>query len=266
VVINGEVFFSAELETLAGIVPAEVTVANFLKIDGVLYNRVFFKRNLEADMLIGYLREDPGTGQIYFRETTDPQEFLVYDITLEEGDNITLNARWCDGLAGDVATVTSVTETEGRREVTFNREVGDGNICQTLTFLEGVGPSASVIFPYFRDAIAENGTAVSICHASHDNVIYYPEGGTTDFCGSMISSEEEPLGANLEVFPNPVSNVLYLRGLPAAAELDFFNANGQKVLLPFDGETLNTSALVPGLYLLRIRLTDGTVLIRKVVK
>jgi hypothetical protein len=267
VVINGEVFFSTQLETSEGIVPAEVTVANFEKINGQLYSRVFFKRNLEADMFIGYLREDPGVGTIYFRTTTNPQEYLVYDISLEVGESVALSARWCDGFVGDVATVVSVSETDGLREVVFDRQIGDDLICETLTFLEGVGPSASLIFPVFRTAIAENGIAQSICHASHEAIIYYPSGTDTDFCGGTITSTDISVEDNkIEVFPNPVSNLLQLRGLPEGCVVTVRNGYGQVVPAVFNGYSVNSSKWLAGLYVLVVELPDGGRVVRKVVK
>lgn len=267
VVINGEVFFSTQLETSEGIVSAEVTVANFEKINGQLYNRVFFKRNLEADMFIGYLREDPGAGEIYFRTTTNPQEYLVYDISLEVGESITLSARWCDGLSGDVATVVSVTETDGLREVVFDRQIGDELICETLTFIEGVGPSASLIFPVFRNAIAENGIAQSLCHASHQAVIYYPAGSDTDLCGGAITSTDAPsVTDRIEVFPNPVSDMLQLSGLPEGSKVTIRNSIGQMMPLVFNGSPIDSRNWVAGLYVLVIELPDGERVVRKVVK
>lgn len=267
VVINGEVFFKTELETSEGIVPAEVTIANFEKINGQLYNRVFFKRNLEADMFIGYLREDPGTGEIYFRTITNPQEFLVYDISLEVGESIILNARWCDGVAGDVATVVSVTETEGLREVVFDRQIGNDLICETLTFIEGVGPSASLIFPIFRNAIAENGVAQSLCHASHEAVIYYPAGTDTDLCGAGITSTDIPAQADaIKVFPNPVSTQLQVSGLPAGSTIVVYNGYGQVIPSVFTGQHFDSSKWPAGLYVLEIELPSGERVVRKVVK
>lgn len=267
VVINGEVFFSTQLETSEGIVPAEVTVANFEKINGQLYNRVFFKRNLEADMFIGYLREDPGAGEIYFRTTTNPQEYLVYDISLEVGESITLSARWCDGLAGDIATVVSVTETDGLREIVFDRQIGNDLICETLTFTEGVGPSASLIFPVFRNAILENGVAQSLCHASHAAIIYYPAGTDTDLCGGAITSTDVPSAADeIEVFPNPVSDMLQLRGLPVGSNITVRNGYGQVVPVVFNGDRIDSRNWLAGLYVLVIELPDGGRVVRKVVK
>jgi hypothetical protein len=267
VVINGEVFFSTQLETSEGIVPAEVTVANFEKINGQLYSRVFFKRNLEADMFIGYLREDPGAGEIYFRTTTNPQEYLVYDISLEVGESITLSARWCDGLAGDIATVMSVTETDGLREIVFDRQIGDDLICEILTFTEGVGPSASLIFPVFRNAIAENGIAQSLCHASHQSVIYYPAGTDTDLCGGGITSTDAlSVADEIEVFPNPVSSTLQLRGLPDGSNITVRNGYGQMIPVVFSGDRIDSGSWLAGLYLLVVELPDGGRVVRKVVK
>ena len=115
----------------------------------MLYNRVFFKRGFEADMFIGHLREEPALGKLYFRALTSNEDVLVYDISLAVGDIINLSARWCDGVAGDAAEVIEVVEEEGARQVVFDRQVGEQDICEPLRFIEGVGANASVIFSLF---------------------------------------------------------------------------------------------------------------------
>ena len=251
VVINGEVFFRTELETSAGIVASEVTVANFEKINGQLYNRVFFKRGFGADELVGYLREDPGTSEIYFRTVGDPQEWLVMDLRLDVGDEITLAARWCDGLPGDVATVVAVNEVEGFREVVFDREVGESEFCEPLRFLEGVGPNATLIFPLLRNAIPENGSAQRICHASHENIIYYPANSDVDLCGDAITSTDDLSVNTVKVFPNPVQDQLTIEGLPAEATISVFDSRGALMGQFPAQETLDCSRWPSGLYVLR---------------
>lgn len=256
IVINGEAFFSTELETSNGPLSAEVTVANFEKINGQLYNRVFFKRGFGADELIGYLREDPGTSQVYFRTTDNEQEFLVFDLELEVGDEITLQARWCDGQAGDLATVVAVNDVDGLKEIVFDREVGDNDICEQLRFLESVGPSATLIFPIFRDAIAENGTAQRICHASHNAVIYYPANSDVDFCGGNITSSEEAEQATMRIFPNPAADQIYFADFPPNAMVQVFNNQGQSLGVFPTSKALNCSNWPSGVYAIRLLHTN----------
>ena len=256
IVINGEAFFSTELETSNGPLSAEVTVANFEKINGQLYNRVFFKRGFGADELIGYLREDPGTSQVFFRTTDNEQEFLVFDLELEVGDEITLQARWCDGQAGDLATVVAVNDVDGLKEIVFDREVGDNDICEQLRFLESVGPSATLIFPIFRDAIAENGTAQRICHASHNAVIYYPANSDVDFCGGNITSSEEAEQAAMRIFPNPAADQIFFADFPPNAMVQVFNNQGQSLGVFTTNEALNCSNWPSGVYAIRLLHTS----------
>lgn len=267
VIINGEVFFKTELETAQGLVLAEVTVANFEDVGGQLYNRVFFNRNNQGDMLVGYLREDPAAGQMYFRPSTGAVDLLVYDITLAPGQAVTLSARWCDGLPGDVATVVAADTVDGRRRVTFDRRVGNTDICEPLTFLESVGPNASVIFPYFRNAVPQNGVAMRLCHASREAVIYYPTGQSADFCGIDVTDEETPNPlADVRVFPNPFTDGLHVAAVAPVRMAALFGASGQRLLTTTDPARIDTHGLPPGLYVLQVAFEDGTSGVWKVVK
>lgn len=259
IIINGEVFFKTELETSGGFVFSEITVANFEKINGVLYNRVFFKVGFDPDMLIGHLREEPGMGRLFFRPESSEEDFLVYDISLEIGDQISLSARWCDGISGNIATVTEVTNTEGARTIIFDRQIGLSETCETLRFIEGVGSNASVIFPYFLDEIPVNGTALRLCHVSHQNVIFYPENVDTDFCGLVIpTATVSPSNQALILFPNPVKDrisFLLEEGIQVK-NIIIYNTLGQEILFN-SSTTMDVSSLEVGVYYLVVGASDG---------
>lgn len=257
VVINAEVFFRTELETSEGIIASEVTVANFEKINGQLYNRVFFKRGFGADQLVGYLREDPGTSQIHFRTIDDPQEYLIFDLELEEGDTISLNARWCDGQPGDVATVVEVNQVGDLRELVFDREIGDTEFCEPLRFLESVGPNATLIYPIFRDAIQENGTAQRICHASHANIIFYPPNTNVDLCGDAITSTDDINVDKVIIFPNPATDQINISGLSADDQIEVYTSQGQLLGSYPTATSLDCSNWPSGLYWIQVSTETG---------
>ncbi|MEZ4988747.1 MAG: T9SS type A sorting domain-containing protein [Saprospiraceae bacterium] len=265
VIINGEVFFKTEMETAEGLISAEVTVANFEKIDGQLYNRVFIKKHFDPDLFVGHLREDAATGQIYFRNLTTATDVLVYDISLAVGDTLTLQARWCDNLPGDEAIATAVTWENGLKKITFNRSVGYQQICEPLVFLEGVGPNASLIFPYFRNAIPENGVAQRLCHASREAVVFYPANSNTDLCGLDITSTEEPSTMDVRIYPNPFHDQLFVAGLPAGTTVQLFNLQG-RLLMEAKDTLPTTDGLRPGMYLLKLIGSDGRSFTTKIVK
>lgn len=266
VIINGGVFFKTELLTSDGLIAAEITVANFEKINGELYNRVFFKRGLEADMLIGYFREDNASGQLHYRPLTGNTDILVYDISLEVGDVIELPARWCDGQNNDQAEVVSVSEVDGLRQLVFDREVGEGDLCQTLTFLEGVGPSATLMFPYFRDAIIQNGVAQRICHASHEGEIYYPGDVEVDLCGFATVDTEDFRKLELKVFPNPVNDQLKIEHFNPGDEIRVFNFTGQQLAYFAATSTIDTGSWPDGIYFIQLTSSDGATKVARVIK
>ena len=64
------------------------------------------------------------------------------------------------------------------------------------------------------------------------------------------SSQQE----SLEVYPNPVSDVLYLKNLPCGrVDYSVFNVLGQEVTTGSSCGTISVAALEKGLYLLQIK-------------
>jgi hypothetical protein len=223
---NGNVFFKTELEIQGGPLISEISIFDYDLIEGEIYYRVFFKRGFEADLLIGHFREDISTGTAVFRPL-DGEDILVYDISLEEGDQLVLPARWCDGIAHDTARVLSVTQEEGRRLLTFDRLVGGGEICEALTFREEIGPNASVIFPYFRGRSYQEGFALRLCHVARGGVIFYPAGATVDFCGVPTSTGERLPAPRVQIFPTVFRDQLTLKGVEPDDEVLLLDLQGR---------------------------------------
>jgi hypothetical protein len=83
-----------------------------------------------------------------------------------------------------------------------------------------------------------------------------------DFDGSSSYSEIKVVrvrnnGFIVQMYPNPATNIVYINGVDKSDELELYSASGSLVQLPmqFDHNRaiLNTSALAPGAYILRIR-------------
>lgn len=69
-----------------------------------------------------------------------------------------------------------------------------------------------------------------------------------------MAVHETPSQRSLEVFPNPVSNVLYLKNLPCkTVEYAIFNMLGQKVTSGSSNGFVSVAALQKGLYVLQIK-------------
>lgn len=70
----------------------------------------------------------------------------------------------------------------------------------------------------------------------------------------MGVSQPAPRAPRLTVYPNPVAEVLYLKGLPAeTVDYAVFNALGQKVTAGSSSGTIRVAELEAGVYLLQIK-------------
>jgi len=69
-----------------------------------------------------------------------------------------------------------------------------------------------------------------------------------------LTVQEPTAQQPLEVYPNPVSDVLHLKNLPCeAVEYSIFNVLGQKVMAGFSSETISVAGLGKGLYFLQVK-------------
>ena len=73
-----------------------------------------------------------------------------------------------------------------------------------------------------------------------------------------LAVHESAIQQTLEVYPNPVSDVLYIKGLPSeTAAYSIFNVLGQKVAVGSSDGTISVAGLEKGLYFLQIK-AEGT--------
>ena len=69
-----------------------------------------------------------------------------------------------------------------------------------------------------------------------------------------LTVQESAIQQSLEVYPNPVSDVLYIKGLPSeTAAYSIFNVLGQKVAAGSSSGTISVAGLEKGLYFLQVK-------------
>ena len=80
------------------------------------------------------------------------------------------------------------------------------------------------------------------------------EGIVLNIIPSNVAVHETASQRPLEVYPNPVSDVLYLKNLPCAVvEYSIFNVLGQQVTAGSSRGTLSVAGLEKGLYILQVK-------------
>jgi len=70
----------------------------------------------------------------------------------------------------------------------------------------------------------------------------------------------------IQIFPNPVSDIISISGLNNMTSVEIFNMNGQLIKTDQLGNKINVSALTPGVYLLRVTAKDSQIHEFKFVK
>ncbi|OAB79580.1 T9SS type A sorting domain-containing protein [Cochleicola gelatinilyticus] len=92
-----------------------------------------------------------------------------------------------------------------------------------------------------------------------------PNGTVYSFIPATLSSEEFE-AATVVLYPNPVSDILSVRGNSTGSKLSLYNSLGQKLpMVELGNGSYDVSALSSGLYLLEIRTATGTS-IKRIVK
>ena len=81
---------------------------------------------------------------------------------------------------------------------------------------------------------------------------------------SLITGVDENLAASFEVYPNPMSNTLYIHG--DVQDVTIFNAVGQQVLFVEKMNEINVESLSDGLYFVRMSDMKGNSVVKKIVK
>ncbi|UOU96919.1 GEVED domain-containing protein [Chryseobacterium daecheongense] len=98
--------------------------------------------------------------------------------------------------------------------------------------------------------IVSSGTIASACGT-------FPVGEVEDykvtFVNGNLSAAEAQKKQELTVYPNPVSEILYISGISSATDFEIYNAVGQKVDEGKTSEQVNVYHLIKGTYFIQIK-------------
>jgi hypothetical protein len=114
--------------------------------------------------------------------------------------------------------------------------------------------------PSFGVAIRSTGTG--ICTLGQFDVrlnVYY--------CGEgLVGMQQAVLKPEIVLYPNPATDVLYLRTTYVYTSVSMYNALGQRLDVPIDGNKMDIATLPQGTYFVVVQLEDGRNVSRIFVK
>lgn len=215
--------------------------------------------------LYALLREDTVKQQVFIYDNAEnkvPEEYLLYDFSLEVGDSLMTyifdrgpypgnNQGAMQVLPAVVSKIEQITTADGisRRAFTF-----DTQFFNPVNIIEGIGCTdflGALINPFYVPGVSNSDYHESFICMKQDNQLVY---GT---CYDVSSVSETSAKKYLNLFPNPSNGVFQLTNARVGEMLFIVNAQGQQVhrqLIGSPTEKIDIKGLSTGIYFLR---TDG---------
>ncbi len=184
--------------------------------------------------------------KVYLYNPTDSTELLIHDFSLIEGE-IFISREFANdpGTELTVVLVDSIELQNGssRKRITLN--------CGSnfdIIWIQGIGnidyPLASTIYSCFFDVPGH-----LLCYYSDGDIVYE---GVNNTEGCWVTDVEEIPESEINIYPNPTNNYLYLEAENNITQARVFNLQGQLILDHENVSRIDCSNLNFGMYFLHL--------------
>ena len=212
-----------------------------------------------------YLREDQTTGRLYLRTSSDTEEFIVSDMSLEVGDSIRLyddmshRMWWCIVYNNDIpyAVVDSVYYADGLKHIhTSAKFEAVGGEYPNLEFIEGLGSNLTPTLNYYcyTESVQWGMYNNILCY---ENETYWQHYLLDDFdtCYVELTGINDIKQAEIKVYPSPAEKYIYVDSDSwNKSEIIITNILGQVVKdISFEGTrtSIDVADLKSGIYFVK---------------
>ncbi len=256
-----------------------LTIRGDIKINNVLYRKVF-KHELSGkhscptppcfviDLpykpgpgeLYQYIREDLNTKEVFhfpiYGQWCEQEEYKIFDFGLQPMEaidsctTIALHSQFKDSILVDSISTTFLY---GKERKTFHTNglvplIGLQWV-DRISYAEGMGYENFGLFH-------RNGDL--------EELVDFCEGSWAD-CNIISALSPSPRPMEINIYPNPVQDVLVLDTPQKIQHYQLFDLNGKKIR---EGQEykLELQDLTPGIYYLKLLLADGQTLSKKIIK
>jgi len=199
--------------------------------------------------LVGMFRQDTSSKTVYWYDTYEHQELLLYDFTMGIGTYPQTENNW-DYPSITVTAIDSVLLGDGFHK-RFMIDVADVFVPQFV--IEGVGTSFGLFNPMVQGI--ESGTALT-CFARDGTLVYADTVQPWISCDLYLGMSEPDATSAVEViYPNPGTDQFSLSLSPGPHIIALFDALGRMVhqqRISDERATINTARLPSGTYLVKV--------------
>lgn len=263
--------FEIGVEVPDATVPAEIHISGDTIINDQVYKKVWVDSEFDDGSieLVGFTREDISEGKLWFKRVADMTESLIMDLSLEVGDTFLLNeANYCQ-YSPDIQDmfVSNIDTVDGRKIIDLDC-FSTGY--DSLRFIEGIGPNTTIFFQTFD--LTEIGSlfyfnyGYTLCRMLKNDTIFYPEDGMQlcDFFSPTIDFNQVE---NITIFPNPTTSIINIEPIEQIKSISLHNTSGVLLLSKKkDFTQVDISKLPKGIYILKIKLKSGQIIVKKTIK
>ena len=172
-----------------------------------------------------YLREEQTTGRLYVRTSSDTEEFIVSDMSLQVGDSIRLyvyedmpflefdlgTVVYNDGIP--YAVVDSVYYADGLKHIhTSAKFEAVGSRYPNLEFIEGIGSNLTPIlnYRYYSESAWWGMYNNILCYENETYWKHFPVFGSIDICVVVPTGINDIKQAEIKVYPSPAEKYIYV--------------------------------------------------------
>jgi len=232
----------------------EDSVVNFIN-----YQKIYFYRD-ELGMgeveFAGLIREEEK--KTYFIYPSQEKETLMYDFSLETGDSIALYDYWLQAYLDTFLVVnTEFIEINNIPRKKIDLALNWNKSLIVYTWIEYIGSDYGLFYPL---NMVSGGARTLLCFYEDDELIYknpkysecFYEGDFPTGIHDIIPTDKKPI-----LYPNPVENILHIKGDTEVRKVEIFDISGKRVLQQsFEGDKtiteINVAQLDRGTYIVRI--------------
>lgn len=214
--------------------------------------------------IAGFIREDTAERRVYFRPYYGwwhpIQDRMLYDFSIDVGDTVDVyGLYYCQWFSNayKVAARSTIELLNGEQRTLWDLHPIDENVQQADQWIEGIGSINGVLFPGCYEMATITLYLELLCYFE-DDVKLYMSAQDTCFV-DWTTGVQANMQHNIKLYPNPVTNVLYLTTHSDSERFnayEIYDVSGLKVA---DGRFFDHSYAIPvdnlhsGMYLLRIK-------------
>lgn len=213
---------------------------------------------LRFDNQLHLLREDTVERQVFYRDTANSNDYLIYDFSLNAGDSIML-------FDSTILFYVDSVVLMSRKHLYLS--TNDTNVAPTLTWIEGIGSTYNPVYnidrTYAPNATGGAGFCLTCAFADvgvkiySGNCVIPSQGSFMQPCHSfMVGLEEIERRSEILVYPNPSKgSFTIVLSDPSEGMVMVVNQVGQLLFVKSFHHTDQLSIshdLLPGMYLIDV--------------